>query len=79
MYISPSLSPSLPAVQFVSMYEIGDYVYTFFREDPDETTQNVSKIFQSLKLTLKIFQVDYSNFLHFVYRSCILEFLACVR
>lgn len=36
------VSPSFAAVQFVSMYEIGEYVYTFFREDPDETTQNVS-------------------------------------
>jgi hypothetical protein len=26
-------------VQFISMYEIGDYIYTFFTEDPDETEQ----------------------------------------
>ena len=38
----PLPSPLSLAPQFVSMYEIGDYIYTFFREEAIETTEKVS-------------------------------------
>jgi hypothetical protein len=59
------------SVQFVSMYEIGDYIFTFFRENPDETTDTVRSL-QNIIYTIYI-----SNF--FPLRMFIPECLVCVR